>query len=128
METQLKTLNIVQHNVRHCNTHKLDLCNTYQNLNLEIIVINSHGVKQEGTLKIHNNNIHKSNKRNELNDGVAIAICKYLKYIHSNGQYSRRDTWGEATHNPGRNINSHCILSTKMSTPSFCSPHETNEL
>lgn len=78
METQLKTLSILQHNVRHWPTHKFHSCKTYKNLKPELILINRHGVKQDDTLKIYNYNIHKSNK---LNDEVAIAIRIYIKYI-----------------------------------------------
>lgn len=74
------TLNIVQHNVLNWQTQKVNLLNTYQTIDPDIILINSHGLNINSELKIFNYNVHKRNNSGERNDGVAIAIKKNIKY------------------------------------------------
>lgn len=76
----VKTLTIVQHNVCHWTTRKNSLSNTYYDINPEIILLNSHGLKATEQLKLFNYNTHKCNKTNERNDGIAIAIKRNIKY------------------------------------------------
>lgn len=75
-----KTIKIIQHNVRHWSNLKNSLCNIYKDIDADIILINSHGLNTNQELKIFNYNIHKTNKTGEINDGVAIAIKRNIKY------------------------------------------------
>ena len=73
-------LKIIQHNVRHWNTHKINLSNTYLSLDPDIILLNSHGVRNSEQIKIFNYDVITKNSNNEINDGVSIAIKSHLKY------------------------------------------------
>lgn len=56
------------------------MINTYSELDPDIILINSHGVPQEGSLKIHGYKVHKKNHTNTHTDGTAIAIKYNIKH------------------------------------------------
>lgn len=77
---RIKTMTILQHNVKHWNSKKYELCNIYRTIDPDIILLNEHGQKETEHMNIFNYNIHKSNKTGEINDGVAIAIRKNLSY------------------------------------------------
>ena len=76
----MNTLKVLQHNVRHWRTNKNSLINSYMEFNPHIILINSHGVKDNDTLKIPGYYIHKINSCNEINDGSAIAVKHNIQY------------------------------------------------
>lgn len=76
----LRKLLILQHNVRNWNTHKHEFYNIYRIEDPDIILLNEHGVKNNDNITLFNYNVHQSNKLNENNDGVAIAIRKNIKY------------------------------------------------
>ena len=76
---QVKTLNILQHNVLSWNKHKYALYNTYRLLDPHIILLNAHGCKHNQEMKIYNYTVVKNNKTNNLPDGAAIAIRKDIK-------------------------------------------------
>lgn len=78
---EIKTLKIIQHNVRNWETHKHNLFNTYKEIDPEIILINSHGCPSTKKIKIFNYTTYQSNKTGQLNDGVAIAVKKELKHL-----------------------------------------------
>lgn len=74
------TIKVLQHNVLHWRTRKFDLTNTYKHLDPDIILINSHGLKNSEPFKIHGYITHKKNSSNTHTDGTAIAIKQELKY------------------------------------------------
>jgi hypothetical protein len=74
-------LKIIQHNVRNWNVNnRFALSNVYLQEDPDIILINSHGLKQGEPLKIQNYDIHKVNKNNEDHSGAAIAMKSSIKY------------------------------------------------
>lgn len=75
------SLTVIQHNVRNWSTVKHGLVNTYTAIDPDIILLNSHGIKTTESINITNYKIYKSNKTNERNDGVAIAIKKNIRHI-----------------------------------------------
>lgn len=77
---QIRTLRIIQHNVRNWSTNKIQLLNTYSNLDADIILLNSHSQTNEQSIKIFNYTVYQSNKSGEINDGVAIAIKNNIKH------------------------------------------------
>lgn len=77
---ELRRLKILQHNVRHWPTNKINLCNVYREIDPEVILINSHGCTTEQPIKIFNYNVHRRNNSQQQHDGVAIAIRKNIRY------------------------------------------------
>ena len=73
-------LTVIQHNVRNWNTQNYNLCNSYANIDPDIILINSHGCNSNQTIKIFNFHVYQRNQSEQLNDGVAIAVKKGLKH------------------------------------------------
>lgn len=74
-------LKIIQHNVRAWTyLRKNELCNTYSSEDPDVILINSHGLRDDERMKIFNYTIYQQNFRNELHDGVAIAIKKNIPH------------------------------------------------
>ena len=71
-------LTIIQHNVRNWNTNKITLCNIYNQIDPDVILINEHCLTEDAPLKIFNFNTFSVNKRNEDHSGSAIAINKRL--------------------------------------------------
>ena len=71
---------IVQHNVQHWSTKKFNLSHTYHSINPHIILINSHGMKEEETLKLQGYITYKINSTQERNDGNAILIKNNIKH------------------------------------------------
>ena len=72
--TEMNKLIVVQHNVLHWATRKNELYNTYRQLDPDIILLNSHGVKDCDSLSLYTYTVYKKNYANERSDGVAIAI------------------------------------------------------
>ena len=77
---QVNTLNILQHNVRHWNTIRSSLSNTYKCLDPHIILINSHGCINDEKIKIFNYTLIQSNKTNTRHDGVAVGVRRGVRY------------------------------------------------
>ena len=77
---QVNRLTIVQHNVLHWATRKNELYNTYRHLDPDIILINSHGVKEAESLKMYTYTVYKNNVSNDRNDGAAIAVKSNLAH------------------------------------------------
>ena len=76
----LRKLIIISHNVQHWKTRRDNLINCYMEFNPDVIILNSHGLKSEETLKIKGYNIFKINSSEEINDGSAIAVKENIKY------------------------------------------------
>ena len=73
-------LKIIQHNIRHWPTNKHTLTNVYTKEDPDIILINSHGLIDNATLKLQHYIVHQNNKDNEIHNGTAIAIRQNIKY------------------------------------------------
>lgn len=75
-----RTITILQHNVRNWKTRRFELYNTYRVTDPDIILINEHGQKTNEKIKLFNYDVYQSNKSNEYNDGVAIAVKTNIEY------------------------------------------------
>ena len=73
-------LRVILHNVLTWDTRKYDLTNTYRQYDPDVILITSHGLKDEDKLKIPGYRVYKRNTTNEQMDGVAIAIRSRLQH------------------------------------------------
>ena len=73
-------LSIVQHNVLNWKTHRIDLINVYNEINPDVILINSHGNKTNEKIKIFNYVTYQSNRLEERNNGCAIAVRVGIKH------------------------------------------------
>ena len=73
-------ITVIQHNVAHWKPHRHNLINTYRTLDPDIILINSHGLKEEESLKIAGYTTYKVNISNELHDGSAILVKNNIKH------------------------------------------------
>lgn len=71
---------IIQHNVRNWKKDKYALNNIYQKEDPEIILINSHGMKNNETIKIYNYEVYSRNGLNEHSSGISIAIKRGIQY------------------------------------------------
>ena len=76
----MDTVKIVQHNVAHWKPYRHHLSNTYKEIDPDIILLNSHGVKQQDTLKVYGYITYKINSSNEPNDGSAILIKTNIRH------------------------------------------------
>lgn len=77
----LNHLKIIQHNVQAWTfDRKNELYNSYQQEDPDIILINSHGRKDEEKIKIFNYTVYQRNQFNEAHDGVAIAIKNNIQH------------------------------------------------
>ena len=74
------TLKIIQHNVLHWRTRNTGLSNIYRQYDPDIILINSHGLTNEQSLKIPGYRIHRKSTTNNQHDGTAIAIKHRLQH------------------------------------------------
>ena len=73
------TLKIIQQNVlKWTFQRRNELTNLYLQMNPDVILLNSTGVKENEKIKIFNYNVYQKNKLNEDNAGVAIAIKREL--------------------------------------------------
>ncbi len=71
---------IVQHNVLNWRNKKQTLTNVYKELELYIILINSHGLKPEENIKIYIYNTYLINSSEEMQDGSTILVRQNLKH------------------------------------------------
>jgi len=70
----MDTIKIVQHNVNSWHNKKFALCNIYNSIDPDIILINDHSLRDNQSLKIFNYRIYQCNKLNRNYAGVAIAV------------------------------------------------------
>ena len=73
-------LSIIQHNVLSWHKHKTNLTNIYNEIDPDLLLINSYGVKNDEKIKIFNYTVYQSNKLDERNNGCAIAIKRNIKH------------------------------------------------
>ena len=74
------TILILQHKVRNWGTNKYTFTNTYRDINPDIILINSHGLKANNNIKIHSYTTYQINTSEEYSDGSAILVKHNLKH------------------------------------------------
>ena len=74
------TITVLQHNVLHWQTNKHTLIPHYKEINPDILLINSHGLKSNEQLKIPGYICHKINSTESIHDGSAIAVKYGLFY------------------------------------------------
>ena len=73
-------LSLVQHNVLNWKTHRIDLINVYNEIDPDVILINSHENKTNEKIKIFNYVTYQSNRLEERNNGCAIAVRVGIKH------------------------------------------------
>lgn len=76
----LNNIKIIQHNVLQWTNRRISLSNTYRTLDPDIILLNSHCLTDEDTMKIVGYHIYKKNTLNSQSDGSAIAIKKNITF------------------------------------------------
>lgn len=76
----METITVLQQNVQYWPTRKFNLTNTYLKLNPDIILIISHGITYNTSIKIHGYQCYTTNKLNEIHDGIAILIINNIKH------------------------------------------------
>ena len=75
-----KNITIIQHNVLYWSTNKQSLISNYLSVNPDVILLSSHGLKDNQELKIPGFKIYKVNYSESLSDGSAIAIKHNIKH------------------------------------------------
>ena len=78
--TIINTLKIIQHNVLNWRTNKHSLITYYLQVKPEVILINSHGLKTNESLKIPGYTCYKINSEESINDGSAIAVKHQIQH------------------------------------------------
>ena len=78
----------MQLNVHGWNPNKNSVSNAILAEDIDIALINDHGVKAGEPIKIWNYNVYKTNRLNEYNNGSAIAIKSALQYRIHEDYYS----------------------------------------
>ena len=76
-------LSILQHNVLNWKTHRIDLINVYNEINPEVILINSHGNKTGEKIKIFNYVTYQCNKLVEIMVVLCIGVRVGIKHMSS---------------------------------------------
>lgn len=76
----MDSIRVIQHNVLHWPTNRRTLTTIYHTISPDVILINSHGVRDNDSLKIYGYTVHKRNASGENDDGSAIAIKHGLTY------------------------------------------------
>lgn len=74
------TIKILQHNTLHWKTNKNNLINTYLQINPDVILLNSHGVKNNRDIHIKGYNTYLKNTSGEAHDGSAVLIKSNIKH------------------------------------------------
>lgn len=71
---------ILQHNTLHWETNKPNFTHTYQQVNPDIILLNSHGIQSHETLHIKGYNTYLKKNSNQKYDGSAILVKSNIKH------------------------------------------------
>lgn len=75
-------IKIVQHNVLAWTpTRSLELTNHYLTLRADVILLNSHGRKNDEPIRIFGYTVYQRNSRQQGGDGVAIAVKSDLAHV-----------------------------------------------
>lgn len=76
-----QTLKILQHNVLSWTFHRRnELYNMYRQEDPDVVLINSHGRRNDEKVKLFGYTVYQRNYRNEAHDGVAIAIKQNITH------------------------------------------------
>ena len=70
----------MQHNALNCNSNNSSLMHNFLLSKPDLILINSHGLKDTQALKILGYKVYKVNSTGEQNDGSAIAIKTNIQH------------------------------------------------
>lgn len=76
----MDSIKILQHNVLSWGNRKFNLIETYASIDPDIILINSHGLKENENIKIRGFNSYNKNMLNENHDGIAILVKNNIKH------------------------------------------------
>lgn len=77
----IRSLKVLQHNVLAWTFNRSnELRNIYRVEDPDLILINSHGRKNNENIKIFNYTVYQKNQFNEIHDGVAIAVKCNIKH------------------------------------------------
>lgn len=76
----MESIKIIQHKEGHWKTNKNNLIQNYRHLDPDTLLLNSHGLKDEETLRIQGYKTHKINRSRDLLDGSAILVKQYISY------------------------------------------------
>ena len=82
------TIKILQINVGGWITNKLSIQNTVRTENVDIVLLNEHGIKPKEEIKLIGFNIYKTNTLEERRCGCAIGVRKNLVYRIREDYYS----------------------------------------
>lgn len=74
------TITILQHNTLHWETNKINLTHTYLQVNPDVILLNSHGVKSNESIHIKGYNTYLKSNSNQIYDGSAILVKSHIKH------------------------------------------------
>ena len=67
-------MKILQANVQNWQTNKITFYNNIRSENPHIILLNEHGVRENGKIKIYGYKTEWKNLSNQARDGTALAI------------------------------------------------------
>ena len=85
----INQIKVLQHNVHHWPSKRLNLINTYQHINPDVILLNSHGLPNHEYIKIPGYTCYQINRTGELHAGVAIAVKRKIQHkIHDDFRFS----------------------------------------
>ena len=85
----ITSLKVIQHNVQHWTSRRINLINAYMHEHPDVILLNSHGLPNQHILKIPGYTCYQQNRNGQLHAGVAIAIKKGIQHkIYDDFQYS----------------------------------------
>lgn len=73
-------LTILQHNVLNWTSKKFELYNIYRTVDLDIILLNSHGNSNNIPIKLFNYQTYQINPTTEKSDGAAIVVKKNIPH------------------------------------------------
>lgn len=76
----MDTIKILQHNVAHLKPYRSTLYHTYRTINPDVILLNSHGLKNSETIKLYGYTSYQINTSEERHDGSAILIRNTIKH------------------------------------------------
>lgn len=75
-----QNISIVQHNTLQWSTNKHNLLNVYKEINPDIFLLISHGLKEGENIKIPGYNTYSKNTSNEISDDSAILVKRDIKH------------------------------------------------
>lgn len=71
---------LLQYNILHWETNKANLTHTYHQVNPDIILLSSHGIKSHESLYIKGYNTYLKDNSNQVYDDSAILIISHIKH------------------------------------------------